>query len=175
MSEALKNLRIEVSNNPLAGREARATTSPTMKTIPHMKVLIAKRLALIALLVAAPLGAMAQYVVFTDNFNSGSTTNHASIPGGTPFASFTSYDVAASKPATTNVTVNPGDFRIALNNSTSSGLLEVQAVFTQAPITLVNVGDSINLTYIFRITNGLTTTAEYLGQGFYNSGGALPL
>jgi autotransporter-associated beta strand protein len=146
-----------------------------MKTIPHLKALFAKRSALIALLIAAPLGAMAQYVVFTDNFNHGSTTNHVSVPGGTPFASFTSYDVAASKAATTNVTVNPGDFRIALNTSTSSGLVEVEALFSQAPITLVNNGDYINLTYIFRMTNALPTGTAWLGQGLYNSAGAPPV
>ena len=146
-----------------------------MKTIPHIKVLIAKTSALIALLVVAPLGAMAQYVVFTDNFNSGSTTNHTSVPGGTPFASFTSYDVASTKPDTSGTFISPGDLRIRLDGSTSSGLLEVQALFTQSPITLVNVGDYINLTYTFRMTNALPTTAAYLGQGLYNSGGAVPV
>lgn len=148
-----------------------------MKTIPVLtsKVPFMKSVGLIALLLMSPLAGMAQYIVFTDNFSNGSTTNHTSVPGGTPFASFTSYDVAASKAATTGTTINPSDLKIALNGATSSGLLEVQAVFTKAPITLVNVGDSINLTYIFRMTNGLPTVAAYLGQGLYNSAGVPPV
>lgn len=134
-----------------------------------------KRSGLIALVLVAPLAAMAQYVVFTDNFNNGSTTNHTSVPGGTPFNSFTSYDVAATKAATTNVTITPGDFKIALNSSTSSGLLEVQALFSTAPITLVNAGDYINLTYTFRITNALPASSAYIAQGLFNSGGVPPV
>src|SRR4051794_4292512 len=106
-----------------------------------------KRSALIALLFAAPLAAMAQFVVFTDNFKNGSTTNHVSNPGGTPFASFTSYDIAATKGALTNCPVGNGDFKIALDAATGSGLIEAQALFTKTPITLISPGDYINLTY----------------------------
>lgn len=147
-----------------------------MKSIPALypKLTLTKRAGLIALLLVAPLGAMAQYVVFTDSFNSGSTANQASVPGGTPFASFTSYDVASTKPDT-NTTILPGDLRIRLDSSTGSGLLEVQALFTKSPVTLVNVGDYINLTYTFRTTNALPGNTAYLGQGLYNSAGAAPV
>ena len=57
-------------------------------TLPKFTFGFMKRFALIAFVLAAPLAAMAQFVVFTDNFNSGSTTNHTSNPGGTPFASY---------------------------------------------------------------------------------------
>lgn len=134
-----------------------------------------KRSVLIAFLAAAPLAATAQFVVFSDNFNNGSTLNQPSVPGGTPFASFTSYDVAATKAATTGPTLTNKSLHIALNSSTSSGLIEVQALFNKAPITLVNTGDYINLTYIFRMTNAVPTTAAYIAQGFYNSGGAAPV
>ena len=95
-----------------------------------------------------PLISWGQFVVFTDNFNNGSTTNKVSNPGGTPFASFTSYDSASSKAATTNTTILPGDLKIGLDGAsgTGSGILEVQALFTKAPVTLVNIGDSITLT-----------------------------
>ncbi len=134
-----------------------------------------KRLALILSLLVAPIAAMAQFVVFTDNFNNGSTTNHVSVPGGTPFASFTSYDIASSKNSVTNPTINPGEFKIQIDAPTSSGVIEAQALFTKNPVTLVNIGDYISLTYIFRLTNALSTTSAYIGQGFYNSGGTAPV
>jgi autotransporter-associated beta strand protein len=133
-----------------------------------------KRFGLLALLLVAPIASQAQLVLFTDNFTS-STTNKPSAPGGTPFNSFTSYDVAASKAAITNTTITSGDFKIALDVTTSSGLLEVQGVFSKSPITLVSPGDYINLTYTFSMTNPLPTTAAYLGQGLYNSAGSIPL
>jgi len=134
-----------------------------------------KRLALIVSLLIAPLAAMAQFVVFTDNFNNGSTTNHVSVPGGTPFASFTSYDIASNKGALTNSVITPGEFKIQIDAPTSSGAIEAQALFTKSPVTLANIGDYINLTYIFRLTNALSTTSGYIGQGFYNSGGTTPV
>jgi hypothetical protein len=53
----------------------------TLITHPKFTLRFMKRLALIALLFATPLAAMAQFVVFTDNFNNGSTTNHTSMTG----------------------------------------------------------------------------------------------
>ncbi len=135
-----------------------------------------KRLALIVSLLS-PLAATAQFVVFTDNFNAGSTTNHLSVPGGTPFASFTSYDIAATKAAITNCPIQNGEFRITIdgNSGTGSGFLEAQAVFTKNPVTLVNIGDSITLSYVFRMTNAFAAASSYIGQGLYNSGGVPPL
>ena len=66
-----------------------------------------KKLGLLTLLLAAaPLAATAQFVIFTDNFNA-STTNKNSIAGGTPFNSFTSYEILSSKdgrPSSINTT-----------------------------------------------------------------------
>jgi autotransporter-associated beta strand protein len=136
-----------------------------------------KRLSIIVLLLAAPLATMAQFVVFSDNFTHGSTLNQNSVPSGTPFASATSYDVAASKNATTGPAVNSSGLQIVLNSPTSSGLGEVQAVFSKSPIALISPGDYINLTYTFRMTNGLPAGAvtAYLGQGLYNSSGLPPV
>ena len=134
-----------------------------------------RSLITVLLVLVAPLVSTAQFVVFTDNFNSGSTTNKVSNPSGTPFASFTSYDVAATKTEVKNTTVTPGDLRIGLDAGTSSGLIEVQALFTKAPVTLVNIGDSISLTYTFKIANPFMTTSAYIGQGLYYSGGQPPV
>jgi autotransporter-associated beta strand protein len=135
-----------------------------------------KKLGLLALLLAtAPLAATAQFVIFTDNFTS-STTNQNSIPGGTPFSSFTSYEVLSSKDGRpTSINTTNHQFTIRLAAGTSSGLIETEAVFTRNPITLVNVGDSITLSYTFKMTNAFLTTSGYIGQGLYNSGGTLPV
>src|SRR5215469_14745685 len=97
-----------------------------MKTIPaiNFKTVFIKRAGLIALLLGAPLAATAQYAVFTDSYINGSTTNQISNPGGSPFASFTSYDIAATKAATNSCPIGNGSFKIALSGTTSSGLIE---------------------------------------------------
>jgi len=148
-----------------------------MKNTPSRQSLIPsmKKLGLLALMAAAPLSLMAQFAVFTDDFHHGTTLNQTSNPGGTPFASFTSYDIAATKNAQSGPSLTNNEFTLRLNASTSSGLLEAQAVFTKNPITLVNIGDSITLTYTFRMTNALQSTSAYLGQGLYNSGGTVPV
>lgn len=148
-----------------------------MKNIPalYLKSTWKKRAALVGILLAAPLAVVAQVAVFTDNFSNGSTTNKTSTPGGTPTASFTSYDIASTK-ATTNCTVNPGRLRLALNAATTSGFVEAQAVFTTLPVSLNTVGDYINMTYTFVGTNLLTAgPTSYIWQGLYNSGGVPPL
>src|SRR6185437_13389338 len=136
-----------------------------------------KRSGLIALLLALPLAATAQYAVFTDNFNNGSTLNQLSVPGGTPQASSTSYDIASTKAAVKVTTNAPGVLRIALDGSTTSGFVEAQALFSASPVSLNTVGDFINLTYTFT-NNGGTLIAggpsSYIYHGLYNSAGEPP-
>lgn len=137
-----------------------------------------KRSGLFALVIALPLAASAQYADFTDNFNNGSTLNQASTPGGTPSASFTSYDIAATKAATTAPAIGSGRFRIGLNGSTTAGNVEAQAVFSLSPVSLNTVGDYITLTYTFTNTGGTVLgggTSSFLYQGLYNSGGQPPV
>lgn len=137
-----------------------------------------KRSGLLTLLLVTPLALTAQTAVFTDNFNNGSTTNGTSTPGGTPNASFTSYDIASAKPAITNVAIGSGRFRIGLDKATSGGLMEAQAVFTGTPVTLASTGDYINMTYVFTNTIGTLLAggpSSYIAQGLFNSGGVAPV
>ena len=143
---------------------------------------------LIALLLAmTPLGALAQTTFFTDTFVNGSTTNGPSIPGGTPTASFTSYDIAAVKNATAS-TIAPGDFTLKLNASTASGWMESQALFTTNPVTLSTVGDYIDISVVFTntpqtnvnsanvpVSSLLVGTTAPIYVGLYNSGGNQPV
>lgn len=134
-----------------------------------------KRLSIIVLLAVAPLASMAQFVVFTDNFTTGSTLNKTSVPGGTPFASFTSYDIATTKTGTSSALAS-GKLIITLTGGTTSGMIEGQAVFTRAPVSLQTVGDYINLTYTFLNTNLLAGgSGSYIMNGLYISGGTTPV
>lgn len=160
-----------------------------MKKIINLRVLFA-----LLLIAAAPLAATAQITTyFYDNFSNGSTTNGLSLRGGSPTASYTSYDIASTKatiplPAGTNAlgiitngcTITPNDFRLALSASTSSGFLEAQAMFvTNAPggtnaIALAQPGDYIDLVVVFTNTAGtlLPGTTCTLWLGLFNSGGS---
>ena len=142
-----------------------------MKTLPLVGVIS---------MLAASLAVQAQTTVFNDTFGSGgSTLNGTSTPGGTPTASFTSYDVASTKTGSCAITAgSPGFLREKLSSGTTAGYLELQALFTSTPFQLVNVGDSINLTITF--TNSANTLLEggsgsVIDVGLFNSGGSAPV
>jgi hypothetical protein len=118
--------------------------------------------------------AIAQNTVFSDNFQNGSTVNGTSTPGGTPTASSTSYDIAASKASSSSV--SGSGLAVGLTASTTSGFWEAQAVFSSTPVTLATVGDYINLTYTFTDTGGLLfSTNSAIYSGLYDSAGATPV
>jgi autotransporter-associated beta strand protein len=111
---------------------------------------------------------------FTDDFSHGSTTNQLSIPGGSPTASFTSYDFASSK-NTTSSSIAPGLLSAHLTSGTTSGYWECQALFTTNPVALTAPGDYVDLTIVFTNSTGSlltnTTSKSALWIGLYNSGG----
>jgi autotransporter-associated beta strand protein len=128
------------------------------------------------LLGAAPLAATAQTTFFTDNFSNGSTTNQLSVPGGTPTASSTSYDLATSK-NTTTCTIGPGLLRCRLSSATSSGYWEAQALFTTNAVGLGVAGDYIDIAIVFTNSQGTLLAApgtikDEIWIGLYNSGAA---
>jgi autotransporter-associated beta strand protein len=152
---------------------------PSPQTLPArilQKALVICGLA--ALTPALPAQAQ-QQTVFYDTFgqstiNGGPTTNM--IPGGTPTASHTSYEIASGKNATAT-TNNAGNLLIT-TAGTSSGNTEAQALFTQYPVSLATNGDYIELDYTFTDTidiyNGLCGNGVGLYCGLYNSGGNAP-
>jgi len=138
-----------------------------------MKKNLSLRLFLALLLAAAPMASKAT-VFFTDNFSAGSTTNGPSVPGGTPAASFTSYDIASSKTTCTNTAASAGHFQVGVP-VTSSGGWEVQALFTTNAIALTFPNDFIQLTVVFTDVNGLmgsgaTSAGSGVWMGLFNSG-----
>jgi len=141
-----------------------------------MKKILKQTLTSTFIALLLPMVVSAQTTFFSDNFTSGSTTNHVSVPGGTPTASFTSYDMAASQAATTNYSIAPhrltGAFDVAA--PTPSGMWEFQAIFTTNPVTLSVVGDYIDMVIVFTNSQNtlLLNSASAIGVGLYNSGAA---
>lgn len=135
-----------------------------------------KQLSLFALCLGLPLALAAQQAVFTDYFTN-STTNKTSTPGGTPTASYTSYDMASTK-TVTNSPANAGHLRIGLGGATTGGFYELQAVFASSPVSLVAMGDYINLTYTFTNSTGTLLAGgvgSYFFNGLYYSSNSVPL
>ncbi|HTV41911.1 MAG TPA: hypothetical protein VMF08_15115 [Candidatus Sulfotelmatobacter sp.] len=129
-------------------------------------------IALVLALGVSSYACRAQDTFFTDTFN-GSTLDGLSIPGGTPTASFTSYDLGSGKNATTS-TIGPGLLSCKLASATSSGYWEAQALFTTNAVQLVMPGDYVDLAIVF--TNSQNTllngNVSPIWIGLYNSGAA---
>jgi autotransporter-associated beta strand protein len=154
-----------------------------------MKKILNLRVCFALLLAVTPLVSRGT-VFFSDNFTTGlDTTNKASIPGPGPNYpyTYTSFDIAAAKGATTNDVFYPsqGFFHAGLNGNTTSGFWEYQACFAPAgstnAVTLTTNGDYIeysvtftNISCLMNNPNG-TSGPPQLWLGLYNSFGNLPL
>jgi hypothetical protein len=109
--------------------------------------------------------------VFNDVFPA-STVNSSS--SASPTATATSYEVLSSKAWNPTPGITAGHLQFGIG-STSSGCIEVQALFTNPPVTLANVGDTLSLTVTFTNTSGLLTQSGAMGFGLYNSGQNFPV
>jgi hypothetical protein len=122
--------------------------------------------------------------IFTDTFTNGSTLFQASVPGGTPTASTTSYQLAsggrnAAISSFVN-TVSGSALRLTWSGSGSSNLAEGAAVFTTTPVALAAPGDSINVRYVFTNSGNIMSgpmqgANSALSIGLFNSNGSIPL
>ncbi|HEU6449266.1 MAG TPA: glycosyl hydrolase family 28 protein [Verrucomicrobiae bacterium] len=116
-------------------------------------------------------------VVFTnsglfDDLFFASTVNSASPAAPTSLS--TSYEILSSKSWNPPPTINTNHLIFGIA-ATSSGCIEMQALFTNAPLALANIGDTISLTVTFTNTAGLLTGSGMLGFGLYNSGQNYPV
>src|SRR5690349_132579 len=130
--------------------------------------------SLTLLLVALTLAAlqMSQAATFfTEDFAHGSTLNQ---PPVSPTATSTSYEVMSSKSWSPAPSLTASDLKFGIA-STTSGSIEVEALFTNSPIALVVEGDYVEMTITFTNTSGLLTGAGFLGFGLYNSGHVFPV
>jgi polygalacturonase len=109
--------------------------------------------------------------VFSDVF-SASTVNSSSP--SSPTATATSYEVLSSKPWNPTPGISAGHFQFGIG-TTTSGCIEVQALFTNSPVALMNNGDTLSLTVTFTNTSGLLTQSSAMGFGLYHSGQNFPV
>ena len=116
-------------------------------------------------------------VIFSDNLTA-STLNVASPAA--PTSSSTNYDVLSTKSATTSAINNgTGDLTLKLNSATTSGFVEMEALFSAdpSPFALTNTGDTIEYDVTFKDTANLLAggTSSGIFFGLYNSeGGTYP-
>lgn len=113
-------------------------------------------LALLAFALLA-LTAGAQTVVFNDTFGAGSVINSNPTSPAAPLIDRTAYQQISAKSFNPNPpTIAAGHLRYGIVG-TSSGFSSIEALFTQFPVTLVNVGEYIEMTVVFTNQAGIFT------------------
>ena len=113
-------------------------------------------------------------VFFSDAFSGGSTIN-SGTPAD-PTSTSTAYQMLSTKTQTPAPAIAPGDLLFGIP-STSSGVMEIQALFATNPMALVMPGDNIQLTIVFTNTSGIfpaSPGSSQLGIGLFNSGNIVP-
>jgi autotransporter-associated beta strand protein len=127
-----------------------------------------------AVILAAVAPATHAAVFFSDTFGSGSTINSPTPVA--PTATSAAYQMLSTKNQTPAPSISPGNLRFGIA-STSSGVMEIQALFASDPIALVMPGDNIQLVIVFTNTSGIlpaNSGSSQLGIGLYNSGNIEP-
>src|ERR1051325_11854991 len=114
---------------------------------------------IVALIAIVPQCCEAAATFFTEDFAHGSTLNAAPV---NPTATSTSYEMISSKSWTPAPSLTSGDLKFGIA-STTSGSIEVQALFTNSPVALVVEGDYLEMKITFTNTGGLLTAAGALG------------
>ncbi len=137
-----------------------------------MKRNLCLRLALAALMAATPLLGRAT-IFFNDTFVNGSTLNSAT-PANPTNNNSTAYEMASSKSWSPTPTLTANDLKFGIA-ATTSGSVEVEALFATNVIALTANGDYIQLTVVFTNTLGLLTQSGSLGFGLYNSSQVKPI
>ncbi|MEY4489220.1 MAG: hypothetical protein RIQ79_1728, partial [Verrucomicrobiota bacterium] len=114
--------------------------------------------------------------VFNDTFNlsgSGSTINNTTPTPATPSISATAYQQISAK-AIQTTSIGLGYMRFGLP-STTSAVNMVEALFAKYPITLSNIGESVEMTIAFTpVENLIGSPSSYLLVGLYNGGQIQP-
>jgi hypothetical protein len=109
--------------------------------------------------------------VFADGFTNSTLNSSTLLP---PTAGSTSYEMISSKNWSPSPGISAGHLTFGIGGTTS-GSIEVQALFTNLPVSLINPGDSVSLAVTFVNTSGLLTQSSSLGFGLYHSGQTYPV
>ncbi len=137
-----------------------------------MKLNPCLQLTLATVLAAAPFVGRAT-VFFNDTFVNGSTLNSAT-PANPTNNNSTAYEMVSSKSWSPPPSLTANDLKFGIA-ATTSGSVEVEALFATNAIALTANGDYIQLTVVFTNTLGLVTQSGSLGFGLYNSGQVKPI
>src|SRR5260221_8868200 len=124
-----------------------------------------------ALVATTPLTSVAT-TFFTDDFGHGSTLNFVSPVK--PTSTNTSYEMVSSKSWSPTPSIASGNLKFGIA-STTSGSVEVQALFATNALALVAAGDYVEMIVTFTNTGGILTNSSTMGFGMYNSGQVLPV
>ena len=118
----------------------------------------------------------AQTVVFNDTFAAGSTINSSPTSPAASLISKAAYQQLSAKTFSPNPpTIVAGHLRYGIV-STSSGFNSIEALFTQFPVTLANIGDYLEFTVSFTNQASLmNATNGSLFFGLHNSGQVQPI
>jgi hypothetical protein len=108
--------------------------------------------------------------VLSDNFSASTLNATPAAPNGAS----TSYEVISSKAWSPTPSLAAGHLKLGIG-TTTSGSVEVQALFTSSPVTLTTVGDSLSLIVTFTNTSGLLTQTNTLSFGLYHSSSNYPV
>ncbi len=111
---------------------------------------------------------LGQTTVFDDTFTSGDTVQEASP--GAPTATSASYEYFQSGAAPVAPTGYTSGSMALTGFAASSAFSELEAQFTTAPITLMSVGDYIDLSVVFNDANNIMPSSpSTLNIGLYDS------
>ncbi len=139
-----------------------------MKIALHLSVLCALLASVFPLTSKAATPAM----YFNDTFTAGSTVNSATPAA--PTLNSTAYSIVSAKSWNPTPSLTANDLRFGIASSTS-GSIEVQALFTNSPVALVAAGDYVQMIVTFTNNTGLLTANMQMGFGLYNSGQVMPV
>jgi len=136
-----------------------------------MKLKLIAQIAMVMFVTAlATVTGLSQTSFFSDTFNNGSTVN-SNAPAA-PTINSASYEVITCAATTNNPnppTITPGNFVFGCG-STSSGVSEMQAMFSSTPINLTSNSDYITMVIVFTNQSLNTASRAYLAVGLYNTG-----
>src|SRR5512146_2741144 len=111
-------------------------------------------------------------LIFSDQFGTGSTVN--SPTQAAPTQNSTAYSILSAKSWSPTPLLSADLLRYGIASS-SSGTIEVQALFTSSPVSLVTAGDFVQVVITFTNNTGLFTANMQMGVGLYNSGQVMPI
>jgi polygalacturonase/pectin methylesterase-like acyl-CoA thioesterase len=121
--------------------------------------------------------ALAQTKAFNDTFTADSRVNRNPAEPGAPSVTGAAYQQLSAKTFSPNPpAITTGNLRFGII-STSSGFNEIEALFTNYPVRLENVGDYLELQIVFSTTGGIITAQTNSGLyfGLFDAGQVQPI